>query len=63
MYESLRGLTAIITGAGTGIGEATPEDLAAARMCVAVVGRRAGLVDALAGRIRAAGGVAVSETG
>jgi NADP-dependent 3-hydroxy acid dehydrogenase YdfG len=60
---SLRDLAAIITGAGSGIGEATAEDLAAAGVRVAVVGRRADRLNALVERIHASGGDAVSEPG
>ncbi|MGE0719069.1 MAG: SDR family oxidoreductase, partial [Alphaproteobacteria bacterium] len=56
--ESLAGKIAWITGAGTGIGEATAETLAAAGMAVTLSGRRAGPLEAVAGRIRAAGGSA-----
>lgn len=48
--------TAIITGAGTGIGAATAKRLAAAGWNVALVGRRAELLDQVATEIRSKGG-------
>jgi len=59
----LHGQTAIITGAGSGIGEAAAEDLAAAGMRVALVGRRADRIAAVVERIRRAGHEAVAEPG
>jgi NAD(P)-dependent dehydrogenase (short-subunit alcohol dehydrogenase family) len=49
---------AVITGAATGIGEATACALAAEGATVILAGRRAGPLDALAARITAAGGKA-----
>jgi NADP-dependent 3-hydroxy acid dehydrogenase YdfG len=63
MASNLHGLTAIITGGGSGIGEATAEELAGAGMRVAVVGRRAERVDSVAQRIRSSGHDAISEPG
>jgi len=56
--QSLEGKIAWITGAGTGIGEATAETLAAAGMIVVLSGRRQAPLEAVAGRIKAAGGKA-----
>jgi NADP-dependent 3-hydroxy acid dehydrogenase YdfG len=63
MGNRVDGLVAIITGAGTGIGEATAEEFGAAGVHVVVVGRRANLVERVAERIRAAGGGAIAEPG
>ena len=52
--------TAIVTGAGTGIGAASAKRLAAAGWNVALVGRRAALLDQTAAEIRKAGGRALS---
>lgn len=51
--------TVIVTGAGTGIGAATARRLAAAGWKVALVGRRAELLDQVAADIAQAGGRAV----
>lgn len=56
--QSLEGKIAWITGAGTGIGEATAETLAAAGMVVVLSGRRQEPLEAAAARIKAAGGKA-----
>lgn len=48
--------TAIITGAGTGIGAASAKRLAAAGWNVALVGRRAALLDEVAADIKRTGG-------
>lgn len=55
MSASLAGRTAIITGAGTGIGAATAEELGRLGMRVVLVGRRADVVEAEAARLLAAG--------
>ena len=57
----MKGLVAIITGAGTGIGAATAEELASAGVRVVLVGRRPAPLSDLAGRIGARGGEAVSH--
>jgi len=55
MSASLAGRTAIITGAGTGIGAATAEELGRLGMRVVLVGRRPDVVEAQAARLVAAG--------
>ena len=52
--------TAIITGAGTGIGAASAKRLAAAGWNVALVGRRAALLEEVASDIKRSGGNATS---
>jgi NAD(P)-dependent dehydrogenase (short-subunit alcohol dehydrogenase family) len=52
--------TAIVTGAGTGIGAATARKLATAGWNVALVGRRSDLLDRVAAEIKSAGGNALS---
>lgn len=52
--------TALITGGGTGIGAAAAEELAANGLNIVVVGRRAGPLEEVAGRIRARGGQAAA---
>jgi short-subunit dehydrogenase len=56
----LRGRTAVITGASSGIGLAAAEHLAGHGMNVVLGARRGDLLDAAVGRIRASGGVAES---
>jgi NAD(P)-dependent dehydrogenase (short-subunit alcohol dehydrogenase family) len=51
---------AIVTGAGTGIGAAAARRLAARGYAVALVGRRASLLDAVTQEIVAAGGTAMA---
>jgi NADP-dependent 3-hydroxy acid dehydrogenase YdfG len=59
----LRGTVALVTGASSGIGEATALSLAAEGAAVAVVARRRERLDTLAERITASGGrVLVLET-
>lgn len=56
----LAGRTAVVTGASSGIGEATAERLAALGAKVAVIARRTDKLDALVARITAAGGTALA---
>lgn len=56
----LDGRVAVVTGASSGIGEATAERLAALGARVAVAARRADRLEALTGRIRSAGGTALA---
>lgn len=56
----LAGRTAVVTGASSGIGEATAERLAALGAKVAVIARRKDKLDALAARIAAAGGTVLA---
>lgn len=54
----LAGKIAWVTGAGTGIGAATAERFAAEGATVIITGRRAAPLEEVAGRIKAAGGIA-----
>jgi NADP-dependent 3-hydroxy acid dehydrogenase YdfG len=60
MTGSLAGRTALVTGASSGIGEATAIALAAKGAAVGVCGRRAARLEDLVRRIAAAGGRAVA---
>ena len=62
MAGTLDGKTALVTGATSGIGEATALALAAAGAAVALAGRRADKLDALVRRITDAGGRAKAVT-
>ena len=60
MAADLSGRVAVVTGASSGIGEATARALAAAGAAVALAGRREDRLEALAGRIHADGGRALA---
>jgi NADP-dependent 3-hydroxy acid dehydrogenase YdfG len=60
MAGSLQGRKALITGASSGIGEATALAMVAEGAAVALGARRKGRLDDLAGRITADGGTAVA---
>jgi NADP-dependent 3-hydroxy acid dehydrogenase YdfG len=59
MAETLDGTVALVTGASSGIGEATARALASAGASVAIAARRADRLERLAGQIRDAGGTAL----
>ena len=60
MGDKLAGRTAVITGASSGIGEATARAFAAEGAAVALLARRGERIEALAAEITAAGGKAVA---
>jgi NADP-dependent 3-hydroxy acid dehydrogenase YdfG len=60
MSTSLQGKVALVTGASSGIGEATALALAAAKVRVVVAARRGDRLTALVQRIEAAGGEALA---
>src|SRR5947207_5912992 len=59
MTERLAGTVALVTGASSGIGEATARMLAAEGAAVVVVARRKDRLDRLAEEIRSSGGSAL----
>ncbi|WP_025778264.1 SDR family NAD(P)-dependent oxidoreductase [Brevibacterium sp. VCM10] len=59
MTKTLDQTVALVTGASSGIGEATARILAAQGATVAIVARRAERLESLAGEIRAEGGTAL----
>jgi NADP-dependent 3-hydroxy acid dehydrogenase YdfG len=59
-HENLAGRTAVVTGAASGIGEATAVLLAAQGARVALIARRAERLEAIADKIRANGGQALA---
>ena len=60
MTEQLNGKVAVVTGASSGIGEATALALAAAGAQVALAARRTDRLEALVKRISESGGQAIS---
>jgi NADP-dependent 3-hydroxy acid dehydrogenase YdfG len=60
MTERLDGTVALVTGASSGIGEATARELAQRGAAVAIAARRKDRLDALAQQIEAAGGTALA---
>jgi NADP-dependent 3-hydroxy acid dehydrogenase YdfG len=60
MGDTLQGTVALVTGASSGIGEATARELAAAGAAVAVVARRKDRLDTLVADIESAGGRALA---
>jgi NADP-dependent 3-hydroxy acid dehydrogenase YdfG len=63
MAQQLSGKVALVTGASSGIGEASAIALAEAGVLVAVSGRRKERLDALVAKIEAAGGKALALPG
>ncbi|MEY2570194.1 MAG: hypothetical protein QOE63_544, partial [Acidimicrobiaceae bacterium] len=59
----LEGKTALITGAGSGLGMGTAEVFAREGAAVVLMGRRQAVIDLVAARIRDAGGVALALAG
>ncbi|MFG1808515.1 SDR family oxidoreductase [Streptomyces sp. NPDC049040] len=62
LYGNLAGRTAVVTGAASGMGEATARLLAAQGAKVALLARRTERLDTLAGKITADGGRALAVT-
>ena len=60
MADALQGTVALVTGASSGIGEATARELAARGAAVAVAARRKNRLDELASEIEQAGGTALA---
>ena len=60
MSSTLTGTVAVVTGASSGIGEATARQLAKDRAAVAVVARRKDRLDSLVVAIEQAGGTALA---
>ncbi|HMP56085.1 MAG TPA: SDR family NAD(P)-dependent oxidoreductase, partial [Novosphingobium sp.] len=63
MTKPLAGRVALVTGASSGIGEATALSLAKAGAAVAISARRADRLAGLVSRIEAAGGTALALAG
>ncbi len=63
MADDLTGTVALVTGASSGIGEATAANLAARGAAVALVARRTDRLEELAASITSSGGKAVTITG